>query len=74
MITNIYVSPYNCTKVIDTPAQSLDIYSIENLWVNLQKKVGKRSATNKNELIRFIKKELEQIPLFQGTFRSVCKG
>lgn len=31
---------YNCTKVIDTPAQSPDINPIENLWVHLKKKVG----------------------------------
>lgn len=54
---------YNCTKVIDTPAQSPDINPIENLWVHLKKKVGKRSPTNKNELIRFIKEEWEKIPL-----------
>ena len=63
MIVNInliYVRPsywYNCTKVIDTPAQSSDINPIENLWVHLKKKVGNRSPTNKNELIRFIEKE-----------------
>ena len=32
---------YNCTKVIDTPAQSPDINHIENLWVHLKKIVGK---------------------------------
>ena len=55
---------YNCTKVIDTPAQSPDINPIENLWVHLKKKVSqrKRSPTNKNELIRFIKEEWEKIP------------
>ena len=42
---------YNCIKVIDTPAQSPDINPIENLWSHLKKKIGKRSPTNKNELI-----------------------
>ena len=46
---------YNCTKVIDTPVQSPDINPIENLWVHLKEKLGKRSPTNKNELIRFTK-------------------
>lgn len=54
---------YNCSKVIDTPAQSPDINPIENLWVHLKQKVGKRSPTNKNELIKFIKEEWEKIPL-----------
>ena len=53
----------NCTKVIDTTAQSPDINPIENLWVHLKKKVGKRSPTNRNELIRFIKEAWEKIPL-----------
>ena len=35
---------------------------MENLWIHLKKKVGKRSTTNKNELIRFIKEESEKIP------------
>ena len=48
---------YNCTKVIDIPAQSLDINPIENLWVHLTKIVGKRSPTNKKELLRCIKEE-----------------
>ena len=33
---------YNCTKVIEAPAQSPDINPIENLWVYLKKKIGKR--------------------------------
>ena len=53
---------YNCTKVIDTPAKSPDINPIENLWVQLKRKVGRRSPTNKNKLIRFIKDEWEKIP------------
>ena len=48
---------YNCTKVIDTPVQSPDINPIEKLWVHLKKKVRKRSLTNKNEWIRFIKED-----------------
>ena len=52
---------YNCTKVIDTPAQRPDFKPIENLWVHLKKKTGKRSPTNKNELIKFIKEEREKI-------------
>ena len=51
---------YNCTKVIDSPAQIPDVNPIENLWVHLRKKVGKRKPTNKNELIRFIKEEWEK--------------
>ena len=43
---------YNYTEVIGTPAQSIDMNPIENLWVRLKKKLGKRSPTNKNELIR----------------------
>ena len=43
---------YNCTKVIDTRAQGPDINPIENLWVRLQKNVGKRPPTNKNEFIQ----------------------
>ena len=54
---------YNCTKDINTPAQSLNINPIENLWVHLKTKIGKRSPTNKNELIRFIKEEWEKIQL-----------
>ena len=54
---------YNCTKVIDTPAQSPDIKPIENLWFHLKKNVGKRSPINKNELIRFIKEEWGEMPL-----------
>ena len=42
-------SLYNCIRVIETLA-------------HLKKKVGKRSPTNKNELIRFIKGEGEKIP------------
>ena len=53
---------YNCIKIIDTPAQSPDIKPIKNLWIHLKKKVGKRSPTNKNKLIRFIKEEWEKIP------------
>ena len=53
---------YNCTKVIDTLAQSPDINPIENLWVHLKKKARKRSPTNKNELIRFIREEWKKIP------------
>ena len=48
---------YNCTKVIDTPAQSPDINPLENMRVHRTKKIGKRSPANKNELIRFIKEE-----------------
>ena len=62
-INLIYVSPgYYTTKikVIDTPAQRPDINPIESLWVHLTKNVGKRSPTNENELIRFIKEEWEK--------------
>ena len=58
-INLIYVSPgYYTTKikVIDTPAQSPNTKPTENLWVYLKKKVGKRSPTNKNELIRSLQK------------------
>ena len=57
-INRIYVSPGYYTiasKVIDTSVQSPDIKPIENLWVHLKKKFGKRSSINKNELIRFTK-------------------
>ena len=37
---------YNCTKIIDTPAQSPDINPIDNLWVQLKKKVGKKKIAN----------------------------
>ena len=30
---------YNCTKAIDTPAQSPDINPIKNLWMHLKKMV-----------------------------------
>ena len=53
---------YNFTTVIDTPAQSSDIKPIENLCVHLKTKAKKRSPTNKNELIKFIKEEWEKIP------------
>ena len=53
MILNIY----DCTEVTDTPAQSPNINPIKNLWVHLKEKVGKRSPTNKNELINLIKEE-----------------
>ena len=52
---------YKCTKVIETPALSPDINPIENLWVHIKKKVGKWSPTNKNELIKFIKEEWEEM-------------
>lgn len=45
---------YNCKKVIDTPAQSPDLNPIENLWVLLKKKVGKRSPKNKTQLIQYV--------------------
>ena len=45
---------YNCTKVIDTPGQSLDINPNENLWVHLKKTLGKRAPTIENELINLI--------------------
>ena len=61
-INLIYVGSGYYTKVIDTPAQSRDIIPIENLWEHLKEKVGKRSPTNKNELIRFITEEWEKIP------------
>ena len=48
-INLIYINPGYYTAVIDTPAQSLDIKPIEYL------------STNKNELIWFIKEELEKI-------------
>ena len=54
---------YNFTEVIDTPDQSPDIYLIENLRFHIKKKVRKRSRTNKNELISFIKGEWKKIPL-----------
>ena len=53
----------NCTKVIDTSAQSPDINPVENWWVHLKKKVEKRPPTNKNELISFIKEDWEKISL-----------
>ena len=53
---------YNCTKDIDTPAQSPDINSIENFWIHLKKKVGKRWPTNRNKLMRFMKDEWKKIP------------
>ena len=58
-INLIDVSPGYSTTVrkYDTPTQSPDINPIENLWVHLKKKIGKRWPTNKNELIRFIKEE-----------------
>lgn len=52
---------HNCSKVIDTPAQSPDLNPIENLWDNLKKKVGKSSPKNKTDLIKFIKEEWEKI-------------
>ena len=42
--------------------QSPDINPIEILWVHLEEKVGKRSPSNKNELIKIIKEEWEKIP------------
>nr|AAA88882.1 Tc1-like transposase [Drosophila virilis]CAA89219.1 Tc1-like transposase [Drosophila virilis] len=53
---------YNCSKVIDTPAQSPDLNPIENLWAFLKKRVGKRSPTNKNALIKAIQEEWIKIP------------
>ena len=49
--------PYNCTKVINTPAQSPAINTVENLWVHVKKEVRKKSPTNKNEWKRFIKED-----------------
>ena len=37
------------------------INPIENLWIHIKKKVGKRTPTNKIELIRFIKEKWEKI-------------
>ena len=58
-INLIYLSPGYYTSVpkllILTPAQSPDSNPIENLWVHLQKKVGKISPINKDELNWFIK-------------------
>ena len=53
---------YNCSNVIDTPAQSPDLNPIENLWALLKKKVAKRGPTNKNALIKAIKEEWQKIP------------
>ena len=53
---------YNYTKGINTLIQRSDINPTENLWVHLKKNVGKRSATNKNGLVRFINEEWEKIP------------
>jgi len=53
---------YNCSKVIDTPAQSPDLNPIENLWALLKKKVAKRGPTNKNALIKAIHEEWKKIP------------
>lgn len=53
---------YNCSKVLDTPAQSPDMNPIENLWAHLKKKVAKRTPKNRNELVRYIKEEWEKIP------------
>ena len=66
-INLIYLSRYYTTVprlyiYIDTPAQSANINPIENLWVQIKKMVEKRSPTNKNEFIRFIKEEWEKIP------------
>jgi len=52
----------NCSKVIDTPAQSPDLNPIENLWALLKKKVAKRGPTNKNALIKAIHEEWKKIP------------
>ena len=57
-INYIYVSPgYNTTvsKLLILLPQGPDIKPIENLWVHLKKKLGKRSPTNKNDYIRFIR-------------------
>ena len=57
MILNIgliYISPGYYTTVPKL--------CIENLWVHLKKKEGKRLPTNKNQLISFITKEWEKIP------------
>ena len=53
---------YDCTKVIDTPVQGPDIKPIDNLWLHLKKKVGKKSPTNKNKLMRFVKKSGKKYP------------
>jgi len=53
---------YNCSKVIDTPAQSPDLNPIENLWALLKKKVAKRSPKTKLELIKCINEEWLKIP------------
>lgn len=53
---------YNCSKVIDTPAQSPDLNPIENLWALLKKKVAKREPRSKNDLVRFINEEWRKLP------------
>ena len=58
-----YVSPSYYTTEPKLLILLPDINPIENLWVHLKKKVGKRSPTYKNELIRFIKEKWKKIPL-----------
>lgn len=53
---------YNCSKVLDTPAQSPDMNPIENLWAFLKKKVAKRAPTSKSALVRAIQEEWKKIP------------
>lgn len=53
---------FNCTKVLDTPAQSPDLNPIENLWVHLKKKVAKRHPKNRTELKSAILEEWHKIP------------
>lgn len=67
---------YNCTKVIDTPAQSPDLNPIENLWALLKRKVAKRQPTNKNSLIKAIEEEWLKIPQYydvNGLIQSMSR-
>ncbi|GBN27051.1 Transposable element Tcb1 transposase [Araneus ventricosus] len=41
---------YHCPQVIRTPAQSLDLNPIENIWDHLNNKIRKFKTSSKNEL------------------------
>ena len=63
----IYVSPGYYTTVPKLLIFLLKVLMLTNrthnyLWVHLKKKVEKRSPTNKNDLIRFIKEDWLKLP------------